>query len=280
MNTKSKAVSFLNVIFILIFIFSSALVIAADFERPMVVLTTSYNNKKWFQKNVESILSQDYKNFRVIYIDDMSSDGTAEDVDALVKALNTNVEFTLIRNSKRVGSFANIYEGVYSCRDEEIVISLDGDDWFPDNQVLNKINQAYSSGKVWMTHGSFVEYPNGNTTWSIPISKRIVKHSRFRKFRCPSHLRTFYAWLFKKIDVNDLMYNGWFFSMSWDQAMMFPMIEMAAERHAFIKDIVYVYNVSNPINDNKVDPQLQRDLEHYIRSKPIYPRLEKSPLDP
>jgi hypothetical protein len=62
--------------------------------------------------------------------------------------------------------------------------------------------------------------------------------------------------------------------MTWDQAMMFPMIEMAAERHAFISEPIYVYNMANPINDNKVDPQLQRDLEALIRAKPPYKRLD------
>ena len=61
--------------------------------------------------------------------------------------------------------------------------------------------------------------------------------------------------------------------MTWDQAIMFPMIEMAAERHAFIPEVTYVYNVVNPINDNKVDPQLQRDLEEFIRSRQPYERL-------
>ena len=75
--------------------------------------------------------------------------------------------------------------------------------------------------------------------------------------------------------MEDLQYEGRFFSMTWDQAMMFPMIEMAGERHAFIPEITYVYNMSNPINDNKVDPQLQRDLEVFIRSKPPYQRLDQ-----
>jgi hypothetical protein len=61
--------------------------------------------------------------------------------------------------------------------------------------------------------------------------------------------------------------------------MMFPMIEMAGERHRFIPDVVYVYNRQNPINDDKVNTQLQRDMESYIRAMPRYQRLEKSPLE-
>ena len=100
----------------------------------------------------------------------------------------------------------------------------------------------------------------------------------FRTYRCPSHLKTFYAWLFKKIDVEDLKIGGEFFPMTWDQAMMFPMLEMAGDRHAFIKETLYVYNMTNPINDNRVNAKLQRDLEKRIRSKPSYDKLRSSPI--
>ena len=48
----------------------------------------------------------------------------------------------------------------------------------------------------------------------------------------PTHLRTFYAWLFKKINLEDLLLDGEFFKMTGDQAILYPMIEMAGERHA------------------------------------------------
>lgn len=52
-----------------------------------------------------------------------------------------------------------------------------------------------------------------------------------------------------------------FYRMAWDQAMMFPMLEMSGHRAKFISDVPYIYNAANPINDCKVDRQLQRSLE-------------------
>jgi hypothetical protein len=80
--------------------------------------------------------------------------------------------------------------------------------------------------------------------------------------------------LFKKIEIEDLLDGDEFFSMTWDFAIMFPMIEMAGNRHAFISDIVYVYNTANQINDNKVNAQLQRDLDIVLRNMPCYQRLD------
>lgn len=242
-------------------------------EKPIVVITPSYNNIEWVEKNLVSILTQKYSNFRLIYIDDHSSDGTADMVIDLARELGQEDKILLIRNSERKGSLANIYSAIMLCRDDEIAAIVDGDDWLYHDQVLNRINEAYSKGEVWLTHGTLIEYPSYTIAWSLPIPSYIIEANTFRLFRCPSHLRTFYAWLFKKIVPEDLKCNGHFFEMTGDQAIMLPMIEMAGSRHAFIDDVVYVYNMANMINDNKVDPLLQRHLEELIRSKQPYQPL-------
>ena len=47
-------------------------------ERPIVVIVPSYNNYKWCNSNIDSVLNQNYNNYRVIYINDCSSDETGE----------------------------------------------------------------------------------------------------------------------------------------------------------------------------------------------------------
>jgi hypothetical protein len=62
--------------------------------------------------------------------------------------------------------------------------------------------------------------------------------------------------------------------MAWDQAIMFPMLEMSGHRAKFISEVLYIYNAANPINDCKVDRQLQRSLETVIRMQKRYDRLK------
>jgi glycosyltransferase involved in cell wall biosynthesis len=245
-------------------------------EKPMVVIIPSYNNQEWVHKNLTSVFEQDYSNYRVIYIDDASTDGTADEVEHLVKVYSQESRFLLIRNNNRQGGLANIYHAIHGCRDPEIILNLDGDDWLFSNQVLKIVNNAYSNKNVWLTHGTLVEYPHYVQAWSIPIPEEIVKKNSFRTYRCPSHLKTYYAWLFKKIKTEDLKYEGEFFPMTWDQAIMFPMLEMAGKHHAFIPEVLYVYNMRNPLNDNKVNAKLQNDLETLIRGKSPYARLPDS----
>jgi len=57
--------------------------------------------------------------------------------------------------------------------------------------------------------------------------------------------------------------------MTWDMAMMFPMIEMAGERHQFIPDIMYVYNDANNISDHHVSRQFQAYLAQLIKKNSL-----------
>ncbi len=249
-------------------------------EKSIVVLVLSYNNINWVDQNISSILFQDYENYRVVYIDDCSTDGTADAVESLVRSLGQEHRFQLVRNQTRAGSpLANHYKGIYQyCSDHEIIACLDGDDWFANDQVLSIVNTHYSTQDVWLTHGTLMEYHNdqrnGTVGWSKRIPDEIIQKNAFRTFHCPSHLKTFYAWLFKKIKFEDTQYKGNFFPASADQAMMFPMIEMAGERHAFIETILYVYNMTNPLGLSIISTQLQRDCEKHVRSQPPYEKLE------
>ena len=246
----------------------------------MVVIIPSYNNEQWVEKNLKSVLSQDYSNYRIIYVNDKSEDQTLNKLYQILLESQAPIDFRIISNTHRKGALANWYNAIHSCNDNEIVVSLDGDDWLANDQVLKKLNEVYSGAKpIWLTYGSFLYFPAGYVADLIAIPEEVIKNNGFRRFRhVQSHLRTFYAGLFKKIKIEDLMYNGEFFAMTCDWATMFPMIEMAGERHAFITDVLYVYNRLNAINDDKINQRLQDDLASYIREMSPYQRLPDGDL--
>jgi glycosyltransferase involved in cell wall biosynthesis len=270
LNVINKRFSALIALWVCLFFspLSSALV-----EKPLVVIIPSYKNVKYCEKNLESVFTQNYSNYRVIYIDDCSPDETFKAVEKYVQEKNQGFRVKAIKNSERSGAMANIYWAVHTCREHEICILLDGDDWLSHNEVFNELNQTYGAD-VWFTHGTLIEYPQGNVTWSEPISPDALANKTYRQYKCPSHLRTFYAWLFKRIKLHDFLYQGKFLSMAWDMAIMYPLAEMAEERHAFISNVNYVYNMGNPINDNKVDPAKQNFLDKLIRHRKPYQRVD------
>ena len=248
-------------------------------EKPFVIVIPSYNNALFYERNLRSVFDQDYHNFRVIYIDDCSTDDTYQKVRDLLDKSSIKDRVTLVRNEKNQGAMANFYRTIHSCNNDEIIVILDGDDWFAHESVLKKLNSYYANPNIWMTYGSYLEYPEyhrGACAQKIP-KKVLLEHgvrSYDKKGFIFSHVRTFYAGLFKKIKKVDFLYEGNFFEAACDVAMMIPMAELAGEHVCFVKDILYIYNIRNPISDNKIKQEKQISLTSYVRSLPPYQPLK------
>lgn len=240
-------------------------------EKPMVIVIPSYNNKEWYQRNLDSVMTQNYDNYRVIYVDDASSDGTGKLVREYIRVNDAEHYVTLIENTNRVGALANLYKMISSCDKNEIIVTVDGDDWLINRDVLKYLNKVYSDPNVWMTYGQFIAYPSNSVGFASQVPQEVIEQNAFRSHGgSVTHLRTFYAGLFHKIKKEDLIYEGKFYPMAWDTAILVPMLEMSGKRSKYIPQALYVYNWSNPINDEKVDRGLQKRLDDQIRSKEKY----------
>lgn len=279
-----------------------------NFEKSFVVIIMSYNNKDWYKRNLDSVFSQKYMNYRIIYVDDFSSDETGNLVEDYIKEKKQENKVTLIKNSERVGAAANIYKVVNNyCKSDEIVVQLDGDDWFYGNDVLSYLNNVYKDSNTWLTYGQFSYWLGDDKAlvegWAAQIPDDVIVNGTFRKYLWKTTaLRTFYAGLFKKIRREDLLYNielvskfllkdsltGGFYKnknelpiykseflpVAHDVAIMFPMLEMARERTKFISKVLYIYNIDTPGNDMKKDKEFQEFINRYIRSLKKYDRIE------
>lgn len=243
-------------------------------HNQFVIIIPSYNNEQWYFMNLSSVLTQKYPHYRIIYIDDVSTDNTLSCVKDFITQYDQDKKITLIANEKRQGALANFYYAIHSCQPNEIIVMLDGDDWLADENTLSILNTAYSDPNVWITYGQFKEYPSGRLGGARQLPAEVIQKHCYREYDwVTTHLRTFYASLFHKIKKEDLMHEGAFFPMAWDLAIMFPILEMAGEHSRFISDILYIYNRATPINDNKVNVQLQMYLDQKIHHMPKYPHL-------
>ncbi len=234
-------------------------------QKSIVVVIPSYNNSRFCEQNVLSVLNQNYKNFRIIYIDDCSTDDTYEKVKDKVSVL---------RNKKNVGALANLYNAVHSCKDTDIIVTVDGDDFLAHSDVLKTINKAYADPNVWMTYGNYLDYPSYEQ--NPKICEKLPSNRNIREGRwVTSHLRTFYAGLFKRIKLEDLCLDGNFLPMAGDLAHLMPMLEMAQGHVQFIDKVLYLYNRMNPLNDHKKSLQLQANCEHFVRTQPKYEKIKE-----
>lgn len=263
-------------------------------QKFFIILIASYNNIKYYENNLKSVLDQKYNNYIAIYMDDLSTDGTAEAVKEYIEIYDKNNNFILIKNNEKKYCLKNYIDTVDSfCTDNAIIVTLDGDDWFYHNNVLNELNEVYKDKEVWITYGDplvlsksinnqicrFSELFHKFSLFGKPIPKDIFKKGlRKKRYWSVSHLRSFYVSLFRKIKNFDFKYwNNEYFKHTEDVAFMIPMLEMAGYDHyRFIKDIQYVYNDKNVlVSSNVWDSQRLSKVFNYILNKKPYLKLKK-----
>lgn len=241
-------------------------------DKFFVFVIPSYNNSEIYLRNLDSVFSQTYKNFRVIYVDDASPDGTGALVQSYIEKNHLSDRVTLIRNAARIGTLANVYQAVWLCEPDEIVVDLDGDDWLADNEVLSLLNEVYKNDFVWLTYGQCLHYPRNEVSRAWEITTDLIDQNAFRSIYATgtTPLRTFYAGLFQQINRDDLFYNGKFLHVTSDLAFMFPMLEMAGHHIKFIPQVLYIYNSNIPTNDHRLRAEEQLKMDAYLRGKEKY----------
>tara|TARA_Y100000296_G_scaffold87387_1_gene132913 strand:+ start:1797 stop:3410 length:1614 start_codon:yes stop_codon:yes gene_type:complete len=247
-------------------------------ENHFTIVVPSYNNENWVNVNMRSIIEQNYKNYDVFYVDDSSTDKTKEKVEEIVKENNFD-KIRIISNKKNKKALHNICHCIAESKEDTIIILLDGDDWLAHRNVLAKLNDIYNDD-VWITAGSYIDNAQGLVK-KPEIDASIWKKNIRKHFNAAghnfSHLRTFRKKLYDKIKTEDLLdEDGEHYKYTFDQALMFPMVEMSGPDHFYeVNDILLTYNRRNPLSVDKVSRGEQLRIEKVIKNKQPYDRVEK-----
>lgn len=243
------------------------------------ILIPAFHAEQWIERCLLSALNQDYPHFCVFFVDDHSADGTGWRGRKIIEDHTAGWRVTHWTNSERRGILANQWDMIGRCNPEEIAVCLDGDDMLAHPGVLSHLAEVYRDPNVWLTYGSF-EYdkksrnPEGSAAGicrPIPANN----HTRKAGWHC-SHLKTFKVWLARRINEEDLKWNGEWIDAAPDLALMFPLIEMAGPEHArFIPEILYSYNALNLLSESRIKPGWVRAMTREIMNRPVYPRVER-----
>lgn len=237
----------------------------------MIIITTLYNAENYVEKCIFSLMSQTYKNFTCYITDDLSTD---KSVEIVKKTIQGDDRFKLIVNTEKKyqpGNYDQVIRHNENITDDDIIVEVDGDDWLPDPKTLERISKVYEDKNVWIANGSF-KYHDGR----IGFSSKQENFDNLRKSRfTASHIRTWRAFLWRKIEQSDLKdEHGVYWKVTGDLSFMYPMLEMSGEEHyRFMTDVNYIYNESNPLNDHKVDIMLVNEIANKIRNKQKYKKL-------
>ena len=245
-------------------------------RNKFIVIVPVYNAEKYIEKCLESILTQDYKNYGLVVIDDCSTDNTYKIINDI--HVKYNSMFTIHRTDSRVGSpLANFIKGIelLSNDKEDILVTVDGDDWLHNNDVLMYLDKVYQDEEVYMTYGQYEPLSKSYSNYCKPIpdTRTYRKGGQW----LASHLRTVKRKLFDKINKNDLKQkDGEYYKFAGDTAYIYPIIEMAGQKHMkFIDKILYVYNDLNPANEMKVNVAEQLENAKEIRERSVYEEVDQ-----
>ena len=97
------------------------------------IIIPNYNNEKWLDKCLSSIANQTFKDYKVVIVDDVSTDSS--------KDIISKYPFLLIELTKKRynGGARNV--GIDYFIESEYTLFLDSDDWFYKDDVLEKIHK-------------------------------------------------------------------------------------------------------------------------------------------
>ncbi len=98
------------------------------------IIIPNYNNAKWLEGCLNSVLNQTYKNYEIIFIDDMSEDNSLEIANKMLKPPHKVLK---VPYKKYNGGTRNI--GIMEATGDYIVC-LDSDDHLKNENVLQEIN--------------------------------------------------------------------------------------------------------------------------------------------
>jgi len=243
----------------------------------LVIGVTAFNVEEYIVRCINSIKTQNYKNFVCYIIDDLSTDNT---VKLIKKAIKEDKRFKLVVNKEKryqCGNYDLICRDRPSVKDEDIFLEVDGDDFLPDNEVFDRVIAHYNDKNVWIAYGNFM-FLDGKIGFSSPIKD--LSNIRNENFTA-SHLRTWKIFLWRALDQKDLKdeKGNWWVAGS-DLIFMYNMLEMAGiEHYKYMPEINYVYNDKNPISDGRIALPYVNDLVEYVKIKQPKTRITYEPLD-
>lgn len=145
------------------------------------ILLSTYDGKKYIKEQIESILNQTYKDWRLLIRDDGSSDRTLEIIEEYVKKLNGKMYF-INDSDKHLGAAVSFFKLLnYSTAD--YIMFCDQDDVWIADKIEITLNKMYTLEKL---------YPD----------KPILVHSNLKVV--DAFLKTIYEsfWKYQKLNPN------------------------------------------------------------------------------
>lgn len=132
-------------------------------NNKFAIVIPNFNYAHCLEKCLDSIVKQTYKNYEVIFVDDMSTDNSVDIAYKYVDKL-TNIKIIKLEQ-KRLNGGARNEAYLHISDDVDYIYYVDSDDWLKDENVLEKFNIALISkpdvlfvGLAYSKNNKIVDY--------------------------------------------------------------------------------------------------------------------------
>jgi Glycosyl transferase family 2 len=229
-------------------------------------------------KSLASVKEQSLPNWEAYVTVDPCGDHTYARA-VVVAARDSRIH--VYRNETRRYSMHNLIRSIRwsNAESEDVIVTLDGDDWFADKEALRIIANAYEKFACWVTYGSWlsnVSGPSGNVDGRWPSYPEGTTDFRRHRF-LGTAVRTWKKWLWDHLQDSDLRSDsGEYVRVSEDQIVMIPLLEMCGTSRArHIASPIMTYNkLAKYPSDDAITKEGERN-GFLIDSRRPYLRLEK-----
>ena len=206
-------------------------------SKRFCVIAPTYNAEKTARQAILSLAAQSYQNWKLIVIDDVSTDDTRRTILQLSHALglyrygsdDTN-KVQLISNEKKKWEIENTLIGLSMCNDDDIIVRLDMDDYLINTTVFEQLARIYDENPevdaIWTNHMWFSEKDGlTNTNISAPMARGV---DPYRHPWVSSHMKTWRKHVSNGVsDANYRGEDGKYFTRIGDQAFYLPVLKLA-----------------------------------------------------
>lgn len=114
------------------------------------VVMPVYNSERYIKTSIESILTQTFKNFEFIIIDDGSNDDSFKVIDSYRQK---DKRIILMRNNQNIGTSKTLNRGLFIAQGKYI-IRMDADDWSYPNRFQKQFDFMEKSPETGVSGGT------------------------------------------------------------------------------------------------------------------------------
>ena len=133
-------------------------------DYKIAIIIPNFNYEHTIEKCLNSILNQTYKNYEIIFVDDMSTDNSVKIARQIATKHFPNLVIKIIElKQKRYNGGARNEGYLYVSEDVDYIYYVDSDDWLIDNYALEKINIKLQTRPDVLFVG-LASYKSGKTT--------------------------------------------------------------------------------------------------------------------